>query len=157
MELLLGAGADVMASDASGDTPLHFAAVHGHPMAAYSLAKVCPAACLARNARAQAPLDVAAACQRGEVLNAMLLACAGDTSDAALTALKKLLLKGARLLHRCWAPWAPRGLLHHISIYHGNPPASFFLLRHRVYSMYSAVQHTSRPPVCTPLAYASIF
>ena len=32
----------------------------------------------------QAPTDVAVACERGEVLNAMLLACAGDGSAVAV-------------------------------------------------------------------------
>jgi hypothetical protein len=40
---------------------------------------------VARNARGQRPLDVAAACGRGEVLNAMLLACAGDAGGAAVS------------------------------------------------------------------------
>jgi hypothetical protein len=39
------------------------------------------AACLLRNARGQTPIDVAVACGRGEVLNAMLLAAAGDGSE----------------------------------------------------------------------------
>lgn len=33
-------GADPVAQDSAGDTPLHFAAVHGQPMCAYTVAKV---------------------------------------------------------------------------------------------------------------------
>ena len=40
--------------------------------------QTCPATCLMRNQRGQTPVCVAVACERGEVLNAMLLACAGD-------------------------------------------------------------------------------
>lgn len=67
----------------------------GHPQA-------CPAACLVKNARGQAPVDVAAACERGEVLNAMLLACAGDAGAVAVRAMKQLLAAGA--VPDTWAP-----------------------------------------------------
>lgn len=58
--------------------------------------------CQVRNARGQTPIDVAVACERGEVLNAMLLACAGDGSDAAVTAMARLLRDGA--VPDTWAP-----------------------------------------------------
>lgn len=134
MDLLLQCGAESAAvHDSNGDVPLHFAAIHGHPMVAYrcvnallgvtpwtlfiycphdfdfcppqkpnlvvdfllvvvlvitlpciktcSIAKSCPASCLARNAKGQTPVDAATACERGEVLNAMLLACAGSSQE----------------------------------------------------------------------------
>jgi ankyrin repeat protein len=40
VESLLTAGGDPEVQDAAGDVPLHFAAVHGHPMCAYTIAKV---------------------------------------------------------------------------------------------------------------------
>lgn len=52
---------------AAGDVPLHFAAIHGHPMCAYNIAKACPATVLVRNNRQQTPVEVAVACERGEV------------------------------------------------------------------------------------------
>lgn len=55
-----------------------------------------------RNVRGQTPIEVAVACERGEVLNAMLLACAGDGSDAAVTAMARLLRDGA--VPDTWAP-----------------------------------------------------
>lgn len=39
--------------------------------------------------RGQTPVDVAVACERGEVLNAMLLACAGDASEVRQTRIPK--------------------------------------------------------------------
>ena len=53
MELLLSSGADPQARDMNGDLPLHFAAIHGHPMCAYNIAKASPAACITRNQRGQ--------------------------------------------------------------------------------------------------------
>lgn len=47
-----------------------------------------PRACEARNERGQRPVEAAAACRgaeaRGEALNALLLACAGDAGDASV-------------------------------------------------------------------------
>lgn len=101
-ELLLAKGADPAARDAAGDTPLHFAATHGHPMCAYAVARAAPEACGARNARGQRPLDAAAAGARGEVLNAMLLACAGSGARAAPRVMRELL--GAGAVPDTWAP-----------------------------------------------------
>lgn len=70
--------------------------------ASHHTLQACPAACLHKNARGQAPVEVAVACQRGEVLNAMLLACAGDAGGAAVAAMKKLLQDGA--VPDTWAP-----------------------------------------------------
>lgn len=109
--MLLGAASDALLGDHFGDTPLHFASVHGHPMCAYTLAKACPQSCLSKNARGQTPVEAAVACQRGEVLNAMLLACAGDTSEVAITAMKKLLAQGTSAARcaccrpYCRQPW----------------------------------------------------
>lgn len=55
-----------------------------------------------RNSRGQRPLDVAAACGRGEVLNAMLLACAGDGGPPAVSTMRELLVAGA--VPDTWAP-----------------------------------------------------
>ena len=41
MSLLLEGGGDTRARDANGDLPLHFAAIHGHPMCAFNITKVC--------------------------------------------------------------------------------------------------------------------
>ncbi len=57
---------------------------------------------MAKNGRGQTPVQVAAACERGEVLNAMLLACAGEGSAAAVSAMSKLLKEGA--VPDTWAP-----------------------------------------------------
>jgi hypothetical protein len=119
-------------------------------MCAYNIAKACPASVLCRNNRQQTPVEVAVACERGEVrgaclpaslpdrlpacrlwpcladpglsrhsprgslsarctrpqhpqvLNAMLLACAGDASEVAVRAMKRLLQQGA--VPDTWAP-----------------------------------------------------
>ncbi|KXZ46695.1 hypothetical protein GPECTOR_41g659 [Gonium pectorale] len=103
VSLLLEARSDTRVRDANGDLPLHFAAIHGHPMCAYNITKACPAACLTRNFRGQTPVEVAVACERGEVLNAMLLACAGDgTAGTTVQAMRKLLSSGA--VPDTWAP-----------------------------------------------------
>ncbi|KIY96088.1 hypothetical protein MNEG_11874 [Monoraphidium neglectum] len=78
-------------------------------MCAYTVAKACPETCVARNARGQRPLDVAAACGRGEVLNAMLLACAGDAGGAAVDAMLELLTAGA--VPDTWAPSGSSALM----------------------------------------------
>jgi ankyrin repeat protein len=91
-----------VAADNAGDTPLHLAASHGQPMVAYAITKARPDAPLARNARGQRACDVAAACGRGEVLNAMLLGCAGDGGAAAVAAMRELLAAGA--VPDTWAP-----------------------------------------------------
>ncbi len=67
---------------AAGDVPLHFAAIHGHPMCAYNIAKACPATVLLRNNRQQTPVEVAVACERGEVSQQGLLMWQG-TADVA--------------------------------------------------------------------------
>ena len=61
-------------------------------MTCYQLASAAPAACLQRNSQRQTPIDVAA---EGEVLNAMLLACAGHATAEALAAIRGLLAAGA--------------------------------------------------------------
>eukprot|EP00798_Chlamydomonas_sp_ICE-L_P024342 gene24342-9958_t len=99
---LLEKGADPLSCDANGDVPLHFASIHGHPMCVYNISKVCASACIIKNKRGQTPVDVAASCERGEVLNAMLLACAGDGSAVAVLTMRKLLAKGA--VPDTWAP-----------------------------------------------------
>ncbi|EFJ40619.1 hypothetical protein VOLCADRAFT_99563 [Volvox carteri f. nagariensis] len=103
VSLLLEHRSDTRVRDANGDVPLHFAAIHGHPMCAYNITKACPSTCLARNYRGQTPVEVAVACERGEVLNAMLLACAGDGSAGiTVQAMRKLLASGA--VPDTWAP-----------------------------------------------------
>ncbi len=102
MDLLLQRAADAKARDGNGDVALHFAAIHGHAMCAYNIAKACPASCLAKNACGQTPVDVAVACERGEVLNALLLACAGDGGELAVAAMRRLLADGA--VPDTWAP-----------------------------------------------------
>ena len=47
-----------------------------------SLTKACPQACLSQNNRGQTPVEAAVSGARGEVLNAMLLACSGSPSCA---------------------------------------------------------------------------
>lgn len=65
--------------------------------------QACPAACLVRNARGSTPIDTAAAAQRGEVLNALLLGCAHDgRSTVAVAAMRALL--GAGAVPDTWAP-----------------------------------------------------
>ncbi|KAK9846313.1 hypothetical protein WJX81_001373 [Elliptochloris bilobata] len=100
--LLARPGVDPAPADAEGDSPLHFAAVHGQPMVAYSLAMKRPSMCLAANTRGRTPVDAAVACEQGEVLNAMLLACAGDGGDVAVAAMRALLDAGA--VADTWAP-----------------------------------------------------
>ena len=65
--MLLAGAAPPAAVDTHGDAPLHLAAAHGHPMAAFALAKAAPAAVLLTNSRGQTPVDVAALCQHHEV------------------------------------------------------------------------------------------
>ena len=48
-----------------------------------SLTKACPQACLLRNNRGQTPVEAAVSGARGEVLNAMLLACSGSSPRQA--------------------------------------------------------------------------
>lgn len=102
VDALLTRSADPKSRDNNGDVPLHFAAIHGHPMCAYNIAKNSPGSCLVKNARGQTPVDVSVACERGEVLNAMLLACAGDSTAVAVKAMRKLLQEGA--VPDTWAP-----------------------------------------------------
>lgn len=102
VELLLSAHGDPKVKDINGDLPLHFAAIHGHPMCAYNISKSSPSTCLMKNARGLTAVDVAVACDRGEVLNAMLLACAGDGSPVAVKAMGRLLSQGA--VPDTWAP-----------------------------------------------------
>ncbi|GIL80564.1 hypothetical protein Vretimale_16013 [Volvox reticuliferus] len=103
VSLLLEHHSDTRVRDANGDVPLHFAAIHGHPMCAYNITKAGPSTCLTRNFRGQTPVEVAVACERGEVLNAMLLACAGDGSGGVtVQAMRKLLASGA--VPDTWAP-----------------------------------------------------
>jgi hypothetical protein len=65
--------------------------------------QACPASCLVKNKRSQSPIDVAASGARGEVLNALLLACAGEGSSAvAVAAMRALLAAGA--VPDTWAP-----------------------------------------------------
>ncbi|GFH16233.1 ANK_REP_REGION domain-containing protein, partial [Haematococcus lacustris] len=102
VDMLLAKAADARCGDVNGDLPLHFAAIHGHAMCAYNLAKASTGSCLERNQRGQSAIDVAVACARGEVLNAMLLACAGDNSSVAVGAMQRLLRNGA--VPDTWAP-----------------------------------------------------
>lgn len=67
----------------------------GLPMAAYQVACQAPAATLLPNKKGHTPIDLAVASQKGEVLNAMLLACASHSSPEALAAIRLLLEKGA--------------------------------------------------------------
>ena len=48
-----------------------------------SLTKACPQACLSQNNRGQTPVEAAVSGARGEVLNAMLLACSGSSPRQA--------------------------------------------------------------------------
>lgn len=66
-ELLLAGGAPPAAVDAHGDTPLHLCAAHGHPMAAFALAKAAPAAVMLTNSRGNTPVECAAMCTNHEV------------------------------------------------------------------------------------------
>lgn len=110
IETLLDKGADATAVDAAGDSPLHLAARAGLPMATYQVCCAAPATTLAMNAKAQTPVDLAAAGERSEVLNAMLLACAGAgggepaVAAAVLTAMRIVLERGA-----VCDTWAPNG------------------------------------------------
>ena len=65
--LLSKKGVEVGMVDNKGDTPLHLAAVQGHPMCAFNLTKTEPRGCLKANKAGQSPLDMAMACDRGEV------------------------------------------------------------------------------------------
>jgi hypothetical protein len=67
-----------------------------------ALTQACPASCLRRNTLSKTPVEVAAACGRGEVLNAMLLACAGEATTVAVEAMQQLLAAGA--VPDTWAP-----------------------------------------------------
>lgn len=79
-------------------------------MCAFQLASRAPEACLERDARGRTPVDVAAAApDRGEVLNAMLLACAGHASPAALRSMRALL--GAGAVCDTWAPSGSSALM----------------------------------------------
>ena len=73
-------------------------------MCAYQLASRAPAACLERDGSGRTPIQLAAAGDRGEVLNAMLLACAAHASPEALAAMRGLLEAGA-----VCDTWAPNG------------------------------------------------
>lgn len=67
------------------------------------LLQACPASCLVKNKRGQTSIDLAATSARGEVLNALLLACAGEgKSTVAVAALRALLAAGA--VPDTWAP-----------------------------------------------------
>ncbi|KAL0022409.1 hypothetical protein WJX77_009167 [Trebouxia sp. C0004] len=102
VERLLEKKFDPEVQDHNGDTALHLAAIHGCPMSAFNLTKAAPATCLTRNLKEQRPADVAKACERGEVLNAMLLACSGDATAVAVEAMQYLLQEGA--VPDTWAP-----------------------------------------------------
>uniref|UniRef100_A0A1D2A4L2 Uncharacterized protein n=1 Tax=Auxenochlorella protothecoides TaxID=3075 RepID=A0A1D2A4L2_AUXPR len=104
VELLLERGADGSIQDEAGDTPLHLAAQAGLPMPSYQVCSKFPAACLAPDASGRTPVDLAVASSRGEVLNAMLLACSGSGSEAALASMRALLARGA-----VCDTWAPSG------------------------------------------------
>ncbi|BDA50422.1 probable Ankycorbin at N-terminal half [Coccomyxa sp. Obi] len=90
------------ARDKAGDTALHLAAVNGFPMCAFNLTKAAPQTCLIANKAGQTAIDVAVSNDRGEVLNAMLLACAGINSPEALKSISALLEAGA--VPDTWAP-----------------------------------------------------
>lgn len=105
MEELLEKGADPLAVDSPNEeTPLHLASRAGLPMSCYQVCSKAPAAALRANAQGQTPVDLALASERGEVLNAMLLACAGSGSAEALAAMRRLLAAGA-----VCDTWAPNG------------------------------------------------
>eukprot|EP00878_Enallax_costatus_P008107 GHUV01008478.1.p1 GENE.GHUV01008478.1~~GHUV01008478.1.p1 ORF type:complete len:356 (+),score=151.08 GHUV01008478.1:628-1695(+) len=101
--LAKGSSDAVRVRDINGDLPLHLAAQKGQPMCAYNIAKACPASCLVKNKRNQTPVVLAASAARGEVLNALLLACAGEGKSAvAVAAMRALLVAGA--VPDTWAP-----------------------------------------------------
>ncbi|KAI7835965.1 hypothetical protein COHA_010164 [Chlorella ohadii] len=108
VEALLECGAAegwLLARDLDGGaTPLHCAVKSGVPMVAYQLAAKLPAACLEQDGKQQTPIQLASAADKGEVLNAMLLACAGHSTPAALSATRALLAAGA-----VCDTWAPNG------------------------------------------------
>jgi hypothetical protein len=58
--------------------------------------------CLCQNKRGQTPGDVSVVCDRFEVLNALLLACCGHTTKAALASVTALVAAGA--VPDTWAP-----------------------------------------------------
>ena len=78
-------------------TPFQLHAQGAHPMTCYQLACAAPAACLQLNSQRQTPIDLAAAAGGlgGEVLNALLLACAGHATAEALAAMRALMAAGA--------------------------------------------------------------
>lgn len=90
------------------------------PVTPPSNVQACPSSCLHRNERGESPADVAVTCERGEVLNAMLLACSGDAGEAAVTSMRKLLLDGGLELFlraqekRGWSTHAVHIPLHHM-------------------------------------------
>lgn len=92
VEALLEAGAPPAAVDTHGDAPLHLAAAHGHPMAAFTLAKAAPTAVLLTNSRGQTPVDVAALCQHHEVewhaLSELVYHTRGTPASSALSSIR---------------------------------------------------------------------
>jgi ankyrin repeat protein len=86
--------------DNDGNTPLHLCA--HYPMACYQLAAVAPAVCLVTNKAGLSPIDLARQHGGGEALNALLLACSGNSSPDVIDSMNELTKKGA--VADTWAP-----------------------------------------------------
>jgi hypothetical protein len=96
-------------------------------MVAYLLAGAAPKACLQENEAGAAPVALAVATAKGEVLNALLLGCSGVVGDDSLTAMRQLLSHGA--VCDTWAPNGSSALMLAASADSGE--AAALLLQHQ--------------------------
>ncbi|KAH7617352.1 hypothetical protein Ndes2526B_g07955 [Nannochloris sp. 'desiccata'] len=102
--LLKKAGDDapnlIALQDNEGNTSLHLCA---HcPMSCYQLAAESPATCLIKNKAGLTPIDLALQHGSGEALNALLLACSGNSSPDVIDSMNELTRMGA--VADTWAP-----------------------------------------------------
>ena len=123
--LLKKAGDDapnlIALQDNEGNTSLHLCA---HcPMSCYQLAAESPATCLSKNKAGLTPIDLARQHGSGEALNALLLACSGNSSPDVIESMTELTKKGAVA-----DTWAPNGQSSLMLAASANSPKAIALL-----------------------------
>jgi len=107
--------------DNEGNTSLHLCA---HcPMSCYQLAAESPVTCLTKNKAGLTPIDLARQHGSGEALNALLLACSGNSSPDVIDSMTELTKKGAVA-----DTWAPNGQSSLMLAAAANSPEAITLL-----------------------------